>query len=78
VHIQVLDGQTKLPTEIASWWDGIEAESAQLRAEGRTPIWNGPRYAIESFDISRTPAEEQPEVRLRLRPTNYYTFLAAQ
>ncbi|MGF1429876.1 hypothetical protein [Kitasatospora sp. LaBMicrA B282] len=78
VHIQVLDGQTTLPAEIAHWWDEIEAESERLRAEGRTPIWNGPRYAVESFDITRTPVEEHPEIRLRLRPTDYYTFLAAQ
>ncbi|MFG2844744.1 hypothetical protein ACGF12_16450 [Kitasatospora sp. NPDC048296] len=78
VHIQVLDGETRLPAEIAHWWDEIEAESARLRAEGRTPVWNGLRYAVESFDISRTPLDEQPEVRLRLRPTDYYTFLAAQ
>lgn len=78
VHIQVLDGETRLPAEITHWWGEIEAESARLRAEGRTPVWNGLRYAVESFDISRTPVDEQPEVRLRLRPTDYYTFLAAQ
>ncbi|GAA1948882.1 hypothetical protein [Kitasatospora viridis] len=78
VHIQVLDGETGLPAEIAHWWEEIEAESARLQEEGRTPIWNGPRYAVESFAVSRTPTEEQPEVRLRLRPTDYYTFLAAQ
>ncbi|SEL14035.1 hypothetical protein [Streptacidiphilus jiangxiensis] len=78
VHIQVLDGEARLPPEIAHWWDEIEAESVRLQAEGRTPIWNGPRYAVESFDITRTPLDEHPEVRMRLRPTDYYTFLAAQ
>ncbi|MFE5582335.1 hypothetical protein [Kitasatospora sp. NPDC056531] len=78
VHIQVLDGETRLPGEIAHWWDEIAAESSRLQEEGRTPVWNGLRYAVESLDISRTPVEEHPEVRLRLRPTDYYTFLAAQ
>ncbi|MER8236184.1 hypothetical protein ACIRQY_23310 [Streptomyces sp. NPDC101490] len=78
VHIQVLDDEVVLPSEITHWREEIEAESARLRAEGKNPIWNGPRYAVESFAVSRTPLDEQPEVRLRLRPTDYYTFLAAQ
>ncbi|MFH8567574.1 hypothetical protein [Streptomyces sp. NPDC017993] len=78
MHIQVLDDEIALPSEMAGWRDEIEAESTQLRAEGRTPVWNGSRYAVESFDVSRTALDEQPEVHLRLRPTDYYTFLAAQ
>jgi isopentenyldiphosphate isomerase len=78
VSIQVLDEEVELPADMAGWRDEIEAESARLRAEGRTPLWNGPRYAVESFDVSRTALDEQPEVHLRLRPTDYYTFLAAQ
>ncbi len=78
VHIQVLDDEAVLPPEMAVWRDEIEAGSAQLQAEGRTPVWNGPRYAVEAFGVSRTALDEQPEVHLRLRPTDYYTFLAAQ
>jgi isopentenyldiphosphate isomerase len=63
---------------MVGWRAEIEAESTHLRTEGRTPLWNGPRYAVESFDVSRTALDEQPEVHLRLRPTDYYTFLAAQ
>lgn len=63
---------------MAGWRDEIAEESERLRAEGRTPLWNGPRYAVESLDISRTAIEERPEVHLRLRPTDSYTFLAAQ
>ncbi|MEU4169907.1 hypothetical protein AB0F46_23880 [Streptomyces sp. NPDC026665] len=78
VHIQVLDQPIELPSDMVGWRAEIEAESTRLRAEGRTPLWNGPRYAVESFDVSRTALDEQPEVHLRLRPTDYYTFLAAQ
>ncbi|MEU9113453.1 hypothetical protein AB0D04_17135 [Streptomyces sp. NPDC048483] len=78
IHIQVLDEEIALPAEMADWHQEIAEESAQLQAEGRTPVWNGLRYAVESFDISRTALDEQPEVHLRLRPTDYYTFLAAQ
>jgi isopentenyldiphosphate isomerase len=78
MHIQVLDEEIVLPSDMADWRGEIEAESTRLRAEGRTPVWNGSRYAVESFDVSRTALDEQPEVHLRLRPTDYYTFLAAQ
>ncbi|MGX4690956.1 hypothetical protein JNUCC63_17520 [Streptomyces sp. JNUCC 63] len=78
VYVHVLDDEVELPSDMLSWRDEIAAESEHLRAEGRTPLWNGPRYAVESFDISRTALDERPEVHLRLRPTDYYTFLAAQ
>lgn len=78
VYIQVLDEEIELPSDMVGWRAEVEAESEGLRAEGRTPLWNGPRYAVESFDVSRTALDEQPEVHLRLRPTDYYTFLAAQ
>ncbi|MGR6971509.1 hypothetical protein ACU639_18310 [Streptomyces cynarae] len=78
VHVSVLDGEVELPSDMVGWRDEITEESERLRTEGRTPLWNGPRYAVESLDISRTALEETPEVHLRLRPTDYYTFLAAQ
>lgn len=78
VHVRVLDAEIELPSDMDGWRAEVEGESERLRAEGRTPLWNGPRYAVESFDVSRTALEEQPVVHLRLRPTDYYTFLAAQ
>ncbi|PBC61887.1 hypothetical protein BKI49_23165 [Streptomyces sp. Tue6028] len=78
IYVQVLEDEVRLPPDMAGWRDEIAEESERLRAEGRTPLWNGPRYAVESFDISRTALDERPEVHLRLRPTDYYTFLAAQ
>ncbi|WP_328943128.1 hypothetical protein OG259_17680 [Streptomyces sp. NBC_00250] len=79
VHVQVLDGEVELPEEMANWRAEIEAEEVRADEAGeRRPIWNGPRYAVESVDISRTALDEQSEVHLRLRPTDYYTFLAAQ
>ena len=78
VYIQVLDQEIELPPDMVGWRAEIEEESARLQAEGRTPLWNGPRYAVETVGISRTALDEQPEIHLRLRPTDYYTFLAAQ
>ncbi|WP_037835352.1 MULTISPECIES: hypothetical protein [unclassified Streptomyces] len=78
VHVHVLDEEVTLPPDMAGWRDEIAEESERLQAEGRASLWNGPRYAVESVEISRTALEERPEVHLRLRPTDYYTFLAAQ
>ncbi|MFF7178947.1 hypothetical protein [Streptomyces sp. NPDC008121] len=79
IHVQVLDGEVALPDDMADWHAEIEAEEARAREEGdRAPVWNGPRYAVESLEVSRTALDEQSEVHLRLRPTDYYTFLAAQ
>ncbi|WNI23644.1 hypothetical protein [Streptomyces sp. ITFR-16] len=78
VRVEVLDEAVELPEEMARWRTETEEDAARARAEGRTPPWNGPRYAVASLDVSRTALDERPEVRLRLRPTDYYTFLAAQ
>ncbi|MFJ8630780.1 hypothetical protein [Streptomyces sp. NPDC093568] len=79
VRVQVLEGEVTLPEDMAPW--RAEIQEAEERAETsgtRVRTWNGPRYAVEGLEISRTELEEHPEVRLRLRPTDYFTFLAAQ
>ncbi|MER5968269.1 hypothetical protein ABT112_00725 [Streptomyces sp. NPDC002055] len=79
VRVRVLDGEVALPEEMAPWREEIAAEQEQAEATGtRVRVWNGPRYAVEGLEISRTALEEHPDVRLLLRPTDYYTFLAAQ
>ncbi|MFF9014483.1 hypothetical protein ACF09C_16120 [Streptomyces sp. NPDC014870] len=79
VHVRVGAEEIELPAEMAGWRAEIEAEESRAETTGdRMPVWNGPRYAVEGLDTTRTPLDEQPEVHLRLRPTDYYTFLAAQ
>lgn len=78
VFVHVLDEEVALPADMVPWRDEIAAESESAQEAGRAPLWNGPRYAVASFDISRTALDERPEVHLRLRPTDYHTFLAAQ
>ncbi|MGW0120503.1 hypothetical protein [Streptomyces sp. NPDC003327] len=79
VHVQVLEGEVALPEEMARWRAEIEAEEARAAETGdRAPVWNGPRYAVEAVEVSRTALDERSEVHLRLRPTDYFTFLAAQ
>lgn len=67
-----------LPDEMVAWRDEIAAEQERKRAAGEPSFWNGPNYAVSGFTISRTPRDEAPEVCLRLRHSDYYTFLATQ
>ncbi|MFJ5777060.1 hypothetical protein [Streptomyces sp. NPDC093094] len=79
VRVQVLDGVVVLPAEMVPWRAEIEAEESRAETSGTgVRTWNGPRYAVDGLEISRTALEEHPEVRLKLRPTDYFTFLAAQ
>ncbi|MFE7094865.1 hypothetical protein [Streptomyces erythrochromogenes] len=80
MRLQVLEGEVALPDDMAPWRAEIAAEE-ELRGQDPAAgvrIWNGPRYAVESLAVSRTPLDEQPDVLVRLRPTDYFTFLAAQ
>ncbi|MFI6007362.1 hypothetical protein ACIBAG_00800 [Streptomyces sp. NPDC051243] len=79
VRVQVLQGEVVLPEEMAAWRAEVEAAEEQAETSGtRVRVWNGPRYAVEGLEISRTALEEHADVRLLLRPTDYFTFLAAQ
>lgn len=78
VFVQVLDEAVRLPEEMTRWRDEIVEDNARRRAAGDTATWNGERYAVESVSVSRTELDENPEVHLRLRPTDYYTHLATQ
>ncbi|WP_245237405.1 hypothetical protein RFN58_00390 [Streptomyces iakyrus] len=79
VRVQVLEGEVALPDDMVPWRAEIKTAEQQAQTSGtRMRIWNGPRYAVEGLEISRTTLEEHADVRLQLRPTDYFTFLAAQ
>ncbi|EFC85931.1 hypothetical protein FrEUN1fDRAFT_0908 [Parafrankia sp. EUN1f] len=75
----ILDPQfVNLPDELAEWREEIEAEQARRRNEGLTHFWNGLRYAVAGFSVTRVGVDEEPEIFLRLKNADYFTFLAAQ
>ncbi|WP_202918991.1 hypothetical protein [Saccharothrix deserti] len=78
VRVVVDPAPVVLPDEMAAWRDEVAAEQERRRDAGEHSFWNGPNYAVTSFTASRTALDESPEVALRLRPADYYTFLAAQ
>lgn len=55
VAARVLDGDVEPPAEMPAWREEIAAEEDRVREAGdRVPVWNGPRCAVESLDVSRT------------------------
>ncbi|WP_211363546.1 hypothetical protein [Saccharothrix saharensis] len=78
VRVVVDHDPVELPAEMVPWRDEVAAEQERRRAAGEHAFWNGPNYAVSGFTVSRTALDESPEVALRLRPADYYTFLTAQ
>lgn len=78
ISIIVDSRMIELPTELAEWRSEIEATESARRANGERFAWNGQMYAIESFVASRRYLDESPEIFIRLRPADYYTFAATQ
>jgi len=68
----------ELPDELAEWRSEIESAENAKRANGERFTWNGQTYAIESFVASRQYLDESPEIFIRLRPADYYSFSATQ
>jgi hypothetical protein len=78
VRVVVNPVNVRLPAELNLWREMIIADQLRRRQLGHEYIWNGPRYAVEDFFASRVGPLESPEVTLRLKHSDYYTFIAAQ
>jgi|GEM_PF-1986174 len=78
VHIIVSHQSIKLPPEIQAWRQEIEEEQRARRERGEDYFWNGNRYAIDNIVISRHPVTEAPIITIRVKNSDYYSFLAAQ
>ncbi|REF00803.1 caspase family protein [Thermomonospora umbrina] len=78
VRLIVQDDPIELPDELAEWRAEIERDQRERRERGDDFFWNGNRYAIDKVSVSRHPTTESPEVSLRLKPSDYYSFLAVQ
>lgn len=65
-----------LPDDIQERKARISHEQAENEANGDHFQWNGDRYNLSKFRISREPANESMTLGLWFRPSDYYTFLA--
>ena len=68
--------RAELPPEITQIRNGVEEEQKRREAEGRRFEWNGPLWALERHNVTRTVPDEQMKLVLTLRPTDHYTFQA--
>jgi hypothetical protein len=78
IRIIIDHEEVQLPGEILEWKREIEHEQESRRLRGDTYFWNGNRYAIDKISITRHADTEAPIISMRMKPSDYYSFLAAQ
>jgi len=66
----------KLPDDLAARREHIQKQQEENRQHGRPFQWNGERYSLDRFIISRSSTEENITLDLWFKPSDYYTFLA--
>lgn len=66
----------ELPEEFQKRKDRIAEEQRQNKINGDPVQWNGERYNLAKFRISRDYVNEDMTLDLWFRPSDYYTFLA--
>lgn len=78
VRVIVTPEDVVLPAFVEVFRDEVVREQEERRRAGRENFWNGPRYAVSDLVVSRTGADEAPEVTLHLKHSDYFNFIAAQ
>lgn len=68
--------QEMLPSDLQERVQQIASRQVKQRDRGLPFHWNGQRYSLSRFVISRTGQEEHPVLDLWFTPSDYYTFLA--
>lgn len=78
VRVLVDEEPAALPAEIEEWKEEIARAQAERKRNGDQHFWNGPSYAVVDLTVSREGISETPEICLRLKSSDYYTFQATQ
>lgn len=68
--------ELELPPEIQQIKEQIAREEKAKKLRGEASFWNGIRYSLDKFVITRTTHEENPILDFWFRPSDYYTYLA--
>ena len=76
IHSHYIPVALELPEEFQTRKERIAKEQEERKAQGDSYQWNGERYNLVKFNISRDPASEDMILGLWFRPSDYYTFLA--
>lgn len=78
VDVIVDPDPVSLPDDVVQLRSEIFDRQEALTAAGLPAHWNGPTYAVAGLSIRRIGLDESPGVHLRLKSTDYFTFLATQ
>ena len=65
-----------LPPEVIRLYDEIEQEQKNKEERGDPFEWNGPFWALEKHNVTRTTPNERMKLILTLRKSDYFTFRA--
>lgn len=76
IHSHYIPIHRALPDEFEIRKEQIRHEQEQRKARGESYQWNGERYNLTRFVMSREPANEEMNLHLWFAPSDYYTFLA--
>lgn len=76
IHAHYVPIPQELPDEFQFRKEQIRHEQEARKARGESYQWNGERYNLTRFVISRDPAHEEMVLHLWFAPSDYYTFLA--
>ncbi|MFJ9786334.1 hypothetical protein ACIRSS_42660 [Amycolatopsis sp. NPDC101161] len=78
VDVIVDPDPVSLPDDVEQLRSEVAVRQEALTAAGLQSHWNGPTYAVAGLSIRRLGIDESPGVHLRLKSTDYFTFLATQ
>lgn len=76
IHSHYIPVAQELPEEFQVRKERIQREQEDRKSRGDSYQWNGERYNLTRFNISRDPAHEDMTLGLWFSPSDYYTFLA--
>ncbi len=75
IHSHYIPLALELPEEFQARKERIAQEQEERKAQGDSYQWNGERYNLVKFNIGRDPANEDMNLGLWFRPSDYYSFL---
>src|SRR5690348_3656866 len=78
IQIRIDPEDVVLPAEMAEWRQEFLDEQEEKKRKSQDYFWNGLNYAVAHFGVSRSVIDEDPEVSLLLRHSDYATFWATQ
>lgn len=76
IHTHFDSHPDELPQDLLEKRHQIEQQQKQNRQRGIPFQWNGERYSLDRFVLSRDGDDENLALDLWFKPSDYYTFLA--